>query len=81
MALWHMVLWHMALWHMVLWHMALWHMALWHMVLCLSPPQVRARAECAGMTLAYGMIPHTEEDCSSYFGQPSPRPRLRGSSH
>eukprot|EP00092_Neocalanus_flemingeri_P003848 GFUD01004144.1.p1 GENE.GFUD01004144.1~~GFUD01004144.1.p1 ORF type:complete len:226 (+),score=54.75 GFUD01004144.1:78-755(+) len=29
---------------------------------------VRARAECARMILAYGGIPHTDQDCDSFFG-------------
>ena len=29
---------------------------------------VRARAECARMILAYGAIPYTDDDCTSFFG-------------
>ena len=39
---------------------------------------VRARAECARMTLAYGSIPYTDTDCQKYFGMSFPQAKSKG---
>ena len=40
--------------------------------------QVRARAECARMILAYGNIAYKEDDCNSYFGMSFPEAKKAG---
>ena len=40
--------------------------------------QVRARAECARMILAYGNITYKEDDCNSYFGMSFPEAKKAG---
>merc|ERR1712168_564652 len=39
---------------------------------------VRARTECARMTLAYGAVPHTFADCQTYFGSSFPEAKKNG---
>ena len=39
---------------------------------------VRARTECARMSLAYGAVPHTFADCQTYFGCSFPEAKKNG---
>merc|ERR1712079_191379 len=39
---------------------------------------VRARTECARMTLAYGAVPHTFADCQTFFGCSFPEAKASG---
>merc|ERR1711997_895800 len=39
---------------------------------------VRARTECARLTLAYGAVPHTFADCQRYFGCSFPEAKAAG---
>ena len=39
---------------------------------------VRARAECARMILAYGNIEYTDDDCNSFFGMSFPEAKQAG---
>merc|ERR1712088_362762 len=39
---------------------------------------VRARTECARLTLAYGAVPHTFADCQTFFGCSFPEAKAAG---
>merc|ERR1712165_302456 len=54
-----------------------------HLIVKMSPKitlvyfnnNVRARTECARLTLAYGAVPHTFADCQTFFGCSFPETR------